>query len=165
MDFNKQDRWTKGQSLTEFCLVCPLLIVLCLCLVQLTLMGQAIFFCHYAAHCAARSYCVNIQQGQDSARARALLAARAVTSHCIPPMTKVRIGIDYPASSGDEAWGTFERQVFQIDLTAAYPLVVPMAGGIFGAGANRGWLNLHASVLMQAEDGKEFQDQHPQNQG
>jgi hypothetical protein len=162
---NLSNKAVGGQVLVEFCLAFPLIVFLCLGLLQLSLIGQAVLFCRYAAHCAARSYCVWIQQGQDSARARALHAAQVVAGNCIPPLERLRVGIDFQASDDQDRKGSFENQIFRIEVTARYPLAIPLITKLFGGSQPDGTVALHASVLMQAEDGTDFLDQHPQEQG
>ena len=139
-----------GQALVEFALGLPVFLLLCFGVLQVALVAQAWFFCHYATHCAARTYAVSIEQGEEYAFDKARISANQAIRYC-RPRPSLDLHVTWPGQdTSTNSLENFDKQVFDMEGKALYPLLFLKSR-----------IRLRARVTMQAEDVPDFLRQHP----
>lgn len=121
----------RGQSLAEFVLCLPVLVMLILGIMQLAVLGMVLLFSHYAASCALRSYTVFYSQDHNLAIQKAGQAMEEAIAWCRPsPDLELTIQAENP-KDGALAKVRYHGKgplLFNASLTARVPLFFKLAG-------------------------------------
>jgi hypothetical protein len=121
----------RGQSLAEFVLCLPVLVLMIFGLLQLAALGIVLAFSHYAVSCALRSYTVFYAQGHSVATQKAGQAMEAAMAWCLPlPDMDLVISSESP-KEGALAKVRYNGKgplLFNAKFTAHVPLFFRLAG-------------------------------------
>ena len=121
----------KGQSLAEFVLCLPVLILFIFGMLQLAVLGIVLAFSHYAVSCALRSYTVFYAQGQNLAISKAGQAMEEAMSLCHPmPNLELNIHLEKPKDGAlaKTHYNGKDPLLFNATVTARVPLFFRLTG-------------------------------------
>ena len=121
-----------GQSLAEFILCLPLVLLMLFGLVQLGLLAAATCFSHYAAGCALRAYTVHYARDAEGALRRAGQAMQQALAWG-PPLSGLRLSIEEERpEQGALAGAKYQGDgplLFTATLSAELPFILPFGPG------------------------------------